>query len=101
MAIVRLYFHLEDHNRALHPPRNGRQHCHIRLATDFLPNSGFYVKRNGREDLHIRFEETIRMPIGYNHTLSRRLPLRKIKDVILCSLNNQLPIFFKWFAFQS
>lgn len=35
MAIVRLYFHLEDHNRALHPPRNGRQHYHIRLATDF------------------------------------------------------------------
>ena len=55
MAIVRLYFHLEEHNRALHPPRNGRQHYHIRLATDFLPNSWFYVKRNGREDPHLRF----------------------------------------------
>ncbi len=65
MTMDRLYFHLEDHNRALHPPRNGRQHCHVRLATEFLPNSGFFVKRNGREDLHIRFEETIRMSIDY------------------------------------
>ena len=100
MAIVRLYFHLEDHNRALHPLRNGRQHCHVRLATDFLPNSGFFVKRNGREDLHIRFAANNQ---NVNRLLYpiRRLPLRKIKDVIQCSLNNKLPVFFKWFTFQS
>ena len=100
MAIVRLYFHLEDHNRALHPPRNGRQHCHVRLATDFLPNSGFFVKRNGRGGLQVRFEANNQ---NVNRLLYpiRRLPLRKIKDVIQCSLNNKLPVLFKWFAFQS
>lgn len=38
-----------------YPPRNGRQHCYIRFAEDFMLFFGFFVQRDGCRGLHVRF----------------------------------------------